>query len=139
MHFSILRHKKIKYYLLILALLWSGVIVNKVVQLHFYNETSVNARTKEEAAVLLTKVYEGKLTLSEKDTIAKKVLSTFDADIMDAIKTEELFTIYAYTKQYDSYITVGEHKINLNLVCYYNETTQKTTFIVSNYIYNEDY
>ncbi len=134
-----LQHKNIKYYLLILVVLWSGALVNKTMQSFPIEEVSVDTVSKEESTILFTKSYEGKLTIKEREKIANKVLTNYDAKVVNAIKTKELFTIYAYSNKYDTCITIEEQTINLNLVCYYNEITNETTIILATPIYNEDY
>ncbi len=134
-----LQHKNIKYYLLILVILWSGALVNKTMQSFPLEEVSVDTVSKEESTILYTKSYEGKLTTTQREKIANQVLANYNAKVVDAIKTDELFTIYAYNNKYDSCITIENQTINLNLVCYYNEITKETTIILATPIYNEDY
>ena len=134
-----LQHKNIKYYLLILVILWSGALVNKTMQSFPLQEVSVDTVSEEESTILYTKSYEGKLTITQREKIANEVLANYNAKVVDAIKTDELFTIYAYNDKYDSCITIEDQTINLNLVCYYNEITNETTIILATPIYNEDY
>ncbi|MFA9464752.1 MAG: YwmB family TATA-box binding protein [Velocimicrobium sp.] len=135
----IMQHKKIKYYLMVLLVLWSGTVVNNVGQLFLLEETSTRTCVPEETTILLTQTFEGKLTVKQKDKIAYKCLNNYDATIVEEIKTPELYTIYAYSKKYDTYIKVDLEPINLNLVYYYNEITNETVLILATPIYNKDY
>lgn len=132
-------HKKLKYYLLILAALWSAALVNGAKELLPFGQEAVDALVREESTVLDTKVYAGKLTIAQKETITEEVLTSYEAAEVSAIKTEDLFTVYAYSSHYGSPVTVNGQQINLNLVYYYNEISRETTLILATPIYNEDY
>lgn len=135
----ICQHRKIRYYFIILAVLWSGTLVNAVLQLYPTSEVSLNTSEKTESSVLYTKGYEGQLSLAEKEKISTILLDRYQATIVDAIQTESLYTVYAYSDDMDETIQVGEDLISLNIVFYYNEITNETVVIVASPIYNEDF
>lgn len=124
--------KKLKYYIIILTILWSGTI--------FQNLTgSASASVLQKPVVLLQDTYAGNLTVEERQQIAYRLLSYFDASIVDSVEKDQLFTIYAHTDLIEQGIMVENHLINLNLLYTYNEQTDETTLIVATPLYNEDF
>lgn len=124
--------KKIKYYAVILTILWSGTI--------FQNLTgSASASVLQKPVVLLHDTYAGNLTVEERQQIAYQLLAYFDAEIVDSVEKDQLFTIYAHTDLIEEEIMVEHRLINLNLLYTYNEQTDETTLIVATPLYNEDF
>lgn len=124
--------KKIKYYAAILTILWSGTI--------FQNLTgSASASVLQKPVVLLQDTYAGNLTVEERQQIAYQLLAYFDAEIVDSVEKDQLFTIYAHTDLIEEEIMVEHRLINLNLLYTYNEQMDETTLIVATPLYNEDF
>lgn len=132
--------KKIKYYLIILGVLWFGAISQAVIQnTDVFDPKSINALVTDKPVVLLEDSFQGNLSLKEKKQITQTMMKRFSADVAKSIETKELFTVYAYTELIDEWITVENQKINLNLLFTYNEGTDETTLIIAAPIYNQDY
>lgn len=131
-------HKKIKYYLIILAVLWSGTFINTAFHTDAFLRQSAMASSKE-GKVLLKKTCEGRLTLQQKKEIMQDYLSQYQAVKVKSIETEALFTVYAYSKEIKEYVIVSKQEINLNLLFYYDEIKDQTIFIAASPIYNGDF
>lgn len=132
--------KKMKYYLIILGVLWFGAISQAVIQnTDVFDPKSINALVTDKPVVLLEDNFQGNLSLEEKKQITQTIMKRFSADIGKSIETKELFTVYAYTELIDEWITAENQKINLNLLFTYNEETDETTLIIATPIYNQDY
>ncbi|MEG1993198.1 MAG: YwmB family TATA-box binding protein [Acetivibrio sp.] len=136
---TLLHRKKLKYYLVLLIILWSGVIVNAALHHLPFPQQTANTLVEEKPSILLEKRYPGKLTLQEKEKVAADFLKAMQGKTVKEIKTEELFTIYAYSPRLHSYIVSENKKINLNMVFFYEEEKKETGFIAATPIYNEDY
>lgn len=136
---SIRLGKKLRYYVVILIILWSGAVWKALEQGSFNPVKSVDALERSDSTVLIEEGQKGYLALPEKEKKAETILYRFKAEIIQSIKTEELFTIYAYTPLLDEYIVVENEKINLNLVYYFDEGKDETVLILATPIYNEDY
>lgn len=87
----------------------------------------------------LTGSIDGKADMAIKDMVSSQIIELTDANIISENKTEEMYTIYAYTKNVDDYIEVSGKKINLNISSYYSEEDGKTFFYVATPIINADY
>lgn len=92
-----------------------------------------------DVTVNLTGNLEGKADLALKNMISNQLIEQLDARIVAENRTEDLFTIYAFTKKVEDYIKVSGKKINLNISAYYDENDDRTYFYVSTPIINMDY
>ncbi len=137
----IIHNKKIKYYLLILSVLWIGAAANSFVSYpdsHWLRSVNMQSAGNE-PTVLLKDEYAGNLSKKKKEKIIQEMLEHFEAKTVNAIKNEELYTVYAYTPLIKNTITTNHQKINLNILYTYNDITDITTLIVATPIYNQDY
>ncbi len=82
---------------------------------------------------------EGMADLAIKNMIADQLLAQTDAKIVAENRSDELYTIYAYTEKVADYMKLGNKKINLNICSYYDENNQKTYFNVATPIISTDY
>lgn len=82
---------------------------------------------------------DGRADLVMRNLIADQILKQMDAKIMAQNRSEELYTIYAYTKRVNDYIVVSGEKINLNISTSYDEEENRTYFYVSTPIITSDY
>lgn len=92
-----------------------------------------------DVTVNLTGYLLGKSDLALKSMITDQLIERMEGKIVAENRTEDLFTVYAYTSQVDDYIKVSGKKINLNISAYFDETTQRTYFYVSTPIINTEY
>ncbi|MBE5964129.1 MAG: hypothetical protein E7252_04225 [Lachnospira sp.] len=78
-------------------------------------------------------------TLEEKSAMADAILKDVDAKIVSQNRSDEIFTIYAYSKEIDEYIVNLGKKVNVNIAISYDETSDKTFIYYATPIYNTDY
>ncbi len=83
--------------------------------------------------------YDGKLTIEEKELIFNKLLKILQAQVVIDDKTEELYTVYAYTGLINDYVTSNNKRINVHMVLAYDEKKDKTVLYLSTPIINSDY
>ena len=92
-----------------------------------------------DSTVLLTGVYQGKLSLLEKNSVTDQILDTLQAEVTAENRTESIFTVYAYTPNISKSIEVEGDKVNLNIAFSYNEDKDETVVYLATPIINEDY
>lgn len=92
-----------------------------------------------DVTVNLTGNLEGKSDMALKNMITDQLIERMDAKIVAENRTEDLFTVYAYTDKVDDFIRVSGKKINLNISAYYDEEKDKTYFYVATPIINTEY
>lgn len=99
----------------------------------------MDMKLKPEITVNFTGVYNGELDIVNRDVIVNQMLDEIDAKVMVENRTDELYSIYAYTSLVDDYTMVGKDKVNVNVGINYDETQNTTNFYLSTPIINEDY
>lgn len=70
--------------------------------------------------------YEGKLTLTERNKIADKLLKEMGAKIVSENRDMKLYTIYGYMPWLGEYEMQENHPVNINIAMYYSGTRNKT-------------
>lgn len=89
--------------------------------------------------VNLTGYLEGKADLAMRNIITDQVIKQLEANIIAENRTEDLYTVYAYTKRVKDAIEVSGEKINLNISTSYDENNNRTYFYVSTPIISAEY
>lgn len=74
----------------------------------------------------LTGVFEGDLNREARDIVADQLLDTMEAREQEAYKSEELYTVYAYTENWEEYTTISGKRVNINLAFSYDEEQDRT-------------
>lgn len=92
-----------------------------------------------DVTVNLTGNLDGQADLALKNLISNQIIDQMEAKIVAENRTEDIYTIYAYTSQVDDSIKVSGKKINLNISASYDEQKNKTFFYISTPIINTDY
>lgn len=92
-----------------------------------------------DVTVNLTGYLEGEADLALKNMISDQLIEQMDAEIVAENRTDDLYTIYAFTDSVDDFIEVSGEKINLNISTYYDEQDDNTYFYVSTPIINTEY
>lgn len=92
-----------------------------------------------DVTVNLTGNLDGQADLALKNLISNQIIDQMGAKIVAENRTEEVYTIYAYTEQVEDFIKVSGKKINLNISASYDEQKNKTFFYISTPIINTDY
>ena len=75
--------------------------------------------------------YVGYLTIDRRNEVADKILNTLGASIVYEHRTEDLYTIYAYTASLDNYIMVENKKINIHVAMSQDEENYRTTLYLA--------
>lgn len=83
--------------------------------------------------------FSGRVSLEERNRITKQLLKEVEADVVSQNKTEDLYTIYAYTQLVEDYSAVGSDRINVNVVMNYDENENVTRIYVATPIMKQDY
>lgn len=81
----------------------------------------------------------GILTLEEKNKITNQLLHSLFASVIEEKRTQELYSVYAYTKLVEDYRLVNSEKVNVNIVVNDDEDKNMTHIHVVTPIMNGDY
>lgn len=95
--------------------------------------------TNIETTMQLTANYNGKLSLSEMNTIADGMIENLQGKVAYANRQENLFTVYAYSGLLDEYVTSVGTKINIHVAINYDETTDSTNVYLGTPVINGGY
>lgn len=87
----------------------------------------------------LTGIFEGNLNPEARDIVSDQLLNTMDAREQDAYKSEELYTVYAYTENWQEYTTIKGKRVNINLAFSYDEERDKTFVYLGSPLILEEY
>lgn len=83
--------------------------------------------------------YNGKLSLGEQSKVTDSLIEELQGKIINQNRSEELFTVYAYTGVMDDYLTVEGKRVNVNVAITYDENNDQTKLYLATPIINEDY
>ena len=83
--------------------------------------------------------YQGQLSLKEKNKVTDELIEYIQGKIVNENRSEELYTVYAYTGIMDDYLTVEGHRVNINVAISYNEEKDQTNIYLATPILNEDF
>ena len=67
------------------------------------------------------------------------IFSEVKAKKVDSIEENDIFTIYGYTRQEDTYLTLNKRKVNIQGVMYYDEQEDKTYMKIGVPMVNSSY
>ena len=81
----------------------------------------------------------GNLSLRERNTLAEKLLDNIDGKVVRQFRSEELYTIYGYSRRLEKYEEVAGEKMNFNLAISYDETKDVTQIYLAIPYMMEDY
>ena len=82
---------------------------------------------------------EGDCTTKEKEGLTDEVFELIEAEKIDSITENDLFTVYGYTKLEDSYLKMNGKKVNVQVVMSYDEQEDKTYMKIGVPIVNTSY
>lgn len=71
------------------------------------------------------------LSIAEKNRLSKQFLDNISANLVSEEKSEEIYTIYAYTELISDYEAVDGNAVNVNLVFSYDEDENITSFYMA--------
>lgn len=81
----------------------------------------------------------GKMTLEEKEEVTDRLFHSLEASVVEAVREEELYTVYGYSELLRNSISYGENEINLNLAFSYDEENRRTVFYLAMPYVQTDY
>ena len=68
----------------------------------------------------------GKLSLTEKKKAENRLFHSLSAQVVEAVREEDLYTVYGISPLFRETVCYGENEINLNLAFSYDETKKET-------------
>lgn len=81
----------------------------------------------------------GNANITAKNMITDMLLEGLDAKIVAENRTEELYTVYAYDKDMEKFVKMGNKKVNVNISMSYDEVKNVTNVYFSTPVNNQDY
>ena len=137
--------KKMRFYLLLLVILWGGALVDGIVgEIREYRKIVVveaiqDNSNKSETQILHQRDVEGRMRLLEMELEAGDLLTSYDGEMVKSLQGENFYCFYGYTDKIDNYVVADYEKINLNLVITYDEKKDVTHVIWATPFLNEDF
>ncbi len=92
-----------------------------------------------DSSVLLTGVYQGKLSRIDKDNITDTILEQMQGEVVAENRSDSIYTVYAYTQNISHSLETEGSQVNLNIAFSYDEKKEETTLYLASPIINEDY
>lgn len=92
-----------------------------------------------DSSVVLTGVYQGKLSRLYKDNITDTILKGLQAEVVAENRSDTIYTVYAYTQNIGNSLTTEGSQVNLNIAFSYDEKKEETTLYLASPIINEAY
>lgn len=87
----------------------------------------------------LTGVFEGNLDREARDIVSDQLFDTMEAREQEAHKSEELYTVYAYTENWQEYTMINGKRVNINLAFSYDEERDKTFIYLGSPLILDEY
>lgn len=81
----------------------------------------------------------GNYMTGEKGKMIEDVFDLMKAKKVDSIMENDIFTIYGYTKSEDTYLTLKDKKVNIQIVMFYDEKEDKTYIKIGLPMVNSSY
>ncbi|GMQ57702.1 hypothetical protein AN1V17_20970 [Vallitalea sediminicola] len=89
-----------------------------------FKEMDMDARDN----LTITSKHKGKLDESKAKEIVKQIANKMSCEVKDSFKTENIYSIYGYSRYIDEHIITEGEKINVDLALTYNEI-EDTTYL----------
>lgn len=83
--------------------------------------------------------FDGPLSIAEKNKLSTGLLKQIKADVVSENKTDELYTIYAYTDYIRDYEIINSKAVNVNLAFSYDEVGDCTYFYMATPYLKKEY
>lgn len=83
--------------------------------------------------------YNQMLSLEEKNQITNAILMTLQGKVVRDNRSDQMYTVYAYTPMVEDYISVENKRVNVNIAFSYDETEKKTMLYMASPVINTDY
>lgn len=149
--------KKMRFYLAILFILWTGAFVQKIGNDRevFINEKNAieieNIVVKDmqdikldkgrmgESLILFEKEYKGKRSQTELKQEVSFLLASYEGELVKEVISDNFYSFYGFSDSIKDYVISEGEKINLNFVITYDEEKDITYIIGASPFYNEDF
>ena len=82
---------------------------------------------------------EGTLSNNERNKICEGILEALDGEIITGSRSDELYTVYAYSDSIEEYVVNGTTKSNINVAITYDSTTDLSWVYVATPILSQSY
>lgn len=89
--------------------------------------------------VYLSGSVQGKMTFEECRDLKNTLINEIGGTVRIEKYIDDIYTVYAYDKSIESYITMGKDKININVTMTYDEVNDRTQIYLATPINNQDY
>ncbi|MCD2492264.1 YwmB family TATA-box binding protein [Lacrimispora sp. NSJ-141] len=103
------------------------------------DEATAGCGLEEQVYVEMEGSYEGRLSREEQGIIVESLLDEMNAEQVEEMNEEELYTVYAYAKGAGEAKSIAGRNVNLNLAVSYDEQENKTIFHLGCPIIRADY
>lgn len=105
-------------------------VYNSVDHILYYRDlledTFESIGMKADVNIYLAGEIEGQLEDSKKDWLVSAFLEAMEAEEICGSRSEEMYTIYGYTKNEQEYVYQNSEKVNVNIAITYDEENDKT-------------
>lgn len=138
-------YKKMRFYLPLLIILWSGVLMDEIAgEIKEYRKVvaieAIQDNTKTNGTQMLhEREVEGEMALLEMELEAGNMLTFYDGEMVKSLQGDNFYSFYGYSNKIDNYALVDNEKVNLNLVITYDEEKDVTHVIWATPFLNEDF
>ena len=92
-----------------------------------------------EVSISFTGEIAGNLSLKERNAFAEKLIDNIGGKVVRQFRSDELFTIYGYSRRLEEYEEVAGEKMNFNLAVSYDEERDVTQIYLAIPYIMEDY
>ena len=86
---------------------------------------------KEEGNMTFVGRKAGKITMEDRKDLTDRLFHSLKAHIVEGVREEELYTIYACSPMFNKFVDYGENEINLNLAITYDEKRKESVVYLS--------
>lgn len=95
---------------------------------------------KADEMIELRGSFPGRMTIKEKREMSDRLFHSLKAEVVEAVREEELYTVYGYTPILrDASVAYGENEINLNVAFSYYEEEDVTMIYLASPFIQSDY
>ena len=138
-------YKKMRFYLFVLLILWSGAFIDSIAsEVNEYKhivaiEAIQDNQSGSDTQILHQREVAGKMGVLEMELEAGDLLTSYKGEMVKALQGENFYSFYGYTDKIDNYVVADGENVNLNLVITYNEEKDVTHVIWVTPFLNEDF
>lgn len=105
---------------------WQGDRMVKEVIRNIGAERIKNNVRESNGNFTLEGIIPGRLSLTEKAYAESRLFHSLNAQIVEAVREEELYTVYGFSPLFCESVCYGENEINLNVAFTYDEKKDET-------------